>query len=29
MYCAIFEDLEISVGDVGSIVEGAATHKFS
>ena len=24
-----FEDLEISVGDVGSIVEGAAPHKFS
>lgn len=29
MYCAIFEDLEISVGGVGSIVEGAAPHKFS
>lgn len=29
MYCAIFEDLEISVGDVGSIVEGAAPHKLS
>ena len=29
MYCAIFEDLESSVGDVGSIVEGAASHKFS
>lgn len=24
-----FEDLEISVGGVGSIVEGAAPHKFS
>ena len=29
MYCAIFEDLEISASDVCSIVEGAATHKFS
>ena len=29
IYCAIFDDLEISVSDVCSIVEGAATHKFS